>query len=231
MAVPGHCLVVQTDDVAVQAADLTTKHSGKVAATCRHTLYHDYLAHPLDTRADPPSWRPDRIDQHDPLRHSGRETSTRNIIGSGIRITHTRRSAAGRCGAATPRGHQLWRQRPRHSRGGTVGGCQYGLAKARPRCGVAVRVLSCAGSGTVRPTPTCGVTTCVGCGLHVGFEPERVDQPQLRLDPHRGRGLLLRGRAGQTCPPATSPPLDNSPDETAKYRWAARGRRRTSLSG
>jgi hypothetical protein len=118
-----------------KAADLTTKHSGKMAATCRHTLYHDYLDHPLDTRADPPSWRPDRIDQHDPLRHSGRETSTRNIIGSGIRITHTRRSAAGRCGAATPRGHQPWRQRPRHSRGGTVGGCQYGVAKARRGAG------------------------------------------------------------------------------------------------
>ncbi|ONI90710.1 peptidase S8 [Saccharothrix sp. ALI-22-I] len=175
-AVPGHYLVVLKDDVAVQAADLTTKHGGKVTATWRHALRgfavaasetearrlaadpavksvsQDALVHALDTQPNPPSWGLDRIDQRDlPLNSSySYDTTAANVhayvIDTGIRTTHTTFGGRATWGYDAIDGTNTDCNGHGTHVAGTIGGSQYGVAKAVRL--VAVRVLNCAGSGT-----------------------------------------------------------------------------------
>ena len=107
----------------------------------------------LDTQPNPPSWGLDRIDQRNlPLNSSYTYPNTAGnvrayIIDTGIRITHT-----------TFGGRAIWGTNTTgdgndtdcHGHGthvaGTVGGAQYGVAKAVAL--TAVKVLNCAGSGS-----------------------------------------------------------------------------------
>jgi subtilisin family serine protease len=106
-----------------------------------------------DTQLNPPSWGLDRIDQRDlPLDNSYTYPNTASnvhayIIDTGIRFTHTTFGGRASSGfdavdggsADDCNGHGT------HV-AGTIGGSQYGVAKAVLL--VAVRVLNCAGSGT-----------------------------------------------------------------------------------
>ncbi|QQQ80073.1 S8 family peptidase [Saccharothrix sp. 6-C] len=175
-AVPGHYLVVLKDEVSTQAADLTAKHGGTVTATWRHALRgfavsaserearrlaadpavrsvsEDGVVEAVDTQPNPPSWGLDRIDQRDlPLNSSySYDTGAANvrayILDTGIRTTHSTFGGRASWGYDAVDGTNTDCNGHGTHVAGTVGGSQYGVAKAVQL--VAVRVLNCAGSGT-----------------------------------------------------------------------------------
>jgi subtilisin family serine protease len=177
-AVQGSYLIVLKDS-AKTAGSLTSRYGGSVthtykaalngfAAQMSATQARQLAADPAvesvqadqvmtieTTQTNPPSWGIDRIDQANlPLSTSYNYTSTAGnvhayIIDTGINRTHTTFGGRAAFGfdavtaggtAADCNGHGT------HV-AGTVGGSQYGVAKAVQL--VAVRVLDCAGSGTI----------------------------------------------------------------------------------
>jgi subtilisin family serine protease len=112
----------------------------------------DALLHINDAQANPPSYGLDRIDQHDlPLDNSYTFATTASnvhayIIDTGIRTTHQT------FGGRATFGHNSVDANNTDCNGhgthvaGTVGGSQFGVAKAVQL--VAVKVLNCDGSGT-----------------------------------------------------------------------------------
>ncbi|WSA12883.1 S8 family peptidase [Micromonospora sp. NBC_01813] len=113
----------------------------------------DGLVHTLDTQPSPPSWGLDRIDQRDlPLNNSYTYPTTAPtvrayVLDTGIRTTHTTFGGRASWGTnTTGDGNNT----DCHGHGthvaGTIGGSQYGVAKAVSL--VAVKVLNCAGSGS-----------------------------------------------------------------------------------
>ncbi|MEU4446272.1 S8 family serine peptidase [Actinosynnema sp. NPDC050801] len=171
-----YLVVLKGDDVAAQAAELTAKHGGKVTATWQHALRgfavaaneaearqlakdpavesvsQDGTVQAVDTQPNPPSWGLDRVDQRDlPLNSAySYDTTAANVhayvIDTGIRTTHTTFGGRATAGFDAVDGSNV----DCHGHGthvaGTVGGAEYGVAKAVQL--VAVRVLNCSGGGT-----------------------------------------------------------------------------------
>ncbi len=165
-------------DSARTARALTSQYGGQVRATWQHALNgfsvamsagqarrlaadsrvahveQDAAVHILDTQPNPPSWGLDRVDQRDlPLSSSYTYDTTASnvtvyVIDTGIRVTH-----------GTFGGRAIWgtntvgdgNNTDCHGHGthvaGTAGGSQYGVAKGVSL--VAVKVLSCTGSGSI----------------------------------------------------------------------------------
>jgi subtilisin family serine protease len=113
----------------------------------------DGLVQALATQTNPPSWGLDRIDQRDlPLNNSYTYPTTAPnvrayVLDTGIRTTHTTFGGRASWGTNTTGDGN---NSDCHGHGthvaGTIGGSQYGVAKAVSL--VAVKVLNCAGSGT-----------------------------------------------------------------------------------
>jgi subtilisin family serine protease len=114
----------------------------------------DQMLSIADTQTNPPSWGLDRIDQRNlPLNSSYTYPNTAAnvrayIIDTGVLITHT--TFGGRASHGRDTVSEDNDSTDCHGHGthvaGTVGGSQYGVAKAVQIVGV--RVLNCAGSGT-----------------------------------------------------------------------------------
>jgi subtilisin family serine protease len=114
----------------------------------------DMVMHLTDTQTNPPSWGLDRIDQRNlPLSSSYTFPTTASnvhayIIDTGIRFTHT--TFGGRATSGRDTVDEDNDATDCHGHGthvaGTVGGSQYGVAKAVQLVGI--RVLNCQGSGT-----------------------------------------------------------------------------------
>ncbi|MGH3712332.1 MAG: S8 family peptidase [Micromonosporaceae bacterium] len=159
------------------AHDLTTRHGGTVTAAYRYALNgfaarltpaqartmaadarvamveRDTAVHAMDTQLNPPSWGLDRIDQRDlPLSGSySYDTTASNVTGyvidTGIRTTHATFGGRARWGTNTT-GDGVDSDCNGHGThvAGTLGGNEYGVAKGVAL--VAVKVLTCQGSGT-----------------------------------------------------------------------------------
>ncbi|MFY1698150.1 S8 family peptidase [Solwaraspora sp. WMMA2101] len=113
----------------------------------------DGLVQVTDTQPSPPSWGLDRIDQRDlPLNNSYTYPTTAPavrayVLDTGIRTTHTTFGGRASWGTNTTGDGN---NSDCHGHGthvaGTIGGSQYGVAKAVSL--IAVKVLNCAGSGS-----------------------------------------------------------------------------------
>ncbi len=117
-------------------------------------VQQDQIMHLVDTQTNPPSWGLDRIDQRNlPLNNSYTYPNTASnihayVIDTGVLISHT--TFGGRASHGRDTVSEDNDSTDCHGHGthvaGTVGGSQYGVAKAVRIVGV--RVLSCGGSGT-----------------------------------------------------------------------------------
>jgi subtilisin family serine protease len=117
-------------------------------------VQQDQIMHLVDTQTNPPSWGLDRIDQRNlPLNNSYTYPNTASnihayVIDTGVLISHTTfgsRASHGRDTVSEDNDSTDCHGHGTHV-AGTVGGSQYGVAKAVQIVGV--RVLSCGGSGT-----------------------------------------------------------------------------------
>ncbi|MDQ2583873.1 S8 family peptidase [Saccharothrix yanglingensis] len=133
-------------------ASLSESQARRLAADPRVAFVQADLPVKLDAQPNPPSWGLDRIDQRDlPLDNNYADGSASNvrayIIDTGIRTTHSDFGGQASWGANTSgdgnnsdcNGHGT------HV-AGTVGGIAHGVAKGVKL--IAVKVLTCAGSGT-----------------------------------------------------------------------------------
>jgi subtilisin family serine protease len=105
------------------------------------------------TQPNPPSWGLDRVDQHNlPLDSSYTYATTASnvhayVIDTGIRTTHTTFGGRAAWGTNTIDANNTDCNGHGTHVAGTVGGAEYGVAKGVSL--VAVKVLNCAGSGTL----------------------------------------------------------------------------------
>jgi subtilisin family serine protease len=135
-------------------ATMTAQQARRVAADPAVAyVQQDRAVHILDVQPNPPSWGLDRVDQRDlPLDNSYTDDNqgagvTAYVIDTGIRITHTTFGGRASFGTnTTGDGNNTDCNGHGTHVAGTIGGSQYGLAKAVNL--VAVKVLNCAGSGS-----------------------------------------------------------------------------------
>ncbi|WFE30582.1 S8 family peptidase [Solwaraspora sp. WMMD791] len=136
------------------AATMSESAARRIAA--RPGVAHveqDGLVQVTDTQPSPPSWGLDRIDQRDlPLNNSYTYPTTAStvrayVVDTGIRTTHTTFGGRASWGTnTTGDGNNTDCNGHGTHVAGTIGGSQYGVAKAVSL--VAVKVLNCAGSGS-----------------------------------------------------------------------------------
>ncbi|MEV4317585.1 S8 family peptidase [Actinocrispum sp. NPDC049592] len=137
------------------AADMSEAQARRLAADPSvASVEADQVMRIDATQTNPPSWGLDRIDQANlPLNNAYNYSTTASnvhayIIDTGIKFTHTTFGGRATLGtdAVTPSTGGVDCQGHGTHVAGTVGGSQYGVAKAVQL--VAVRVLGCDGSGT-----------------------------------------------------------------------------------
>jgi subtilisin family serine protease len=152
------------------AARMSDGQAAQLAADPRvASVQQDGYVHLAGTQPNPPSWGLDRIDQRNlPLNNSYTYPATAGgvhayIIDTGIRTTHTTFGGRASWGADFIDGTNTDCNGHGTHVAGTVGGAQYGVAKAVAL--VAVRVLDCAGSGTFAQVIS-GVDWVAGHAVH-----------------------------------------------------------------
>jgi subtilisin family serine protease len=137
------------------AVRMTPMQAARLAGDPRvASVEQDQVFTTLETQQNPPSWGLDRVDQRDlPLDKSYKASTkatnvTAYIIDTGIRLTHQDFGGRAVSGTDTVDNDNDATDCNGHGThvAGTVGGSQYGLAKGVKL--VAVRVLSCQGSGS-----------------------------------------------------------------------------------